>query len=730
MICTVHQNPADDLLYAGLQLQCLHAHWKKVDAFRRNNPGREGTLREFRKDKDSKASSDRDIKLSHQACRAVRAMQLDRRRNLLISIAPLQTPGQFLDILQTPPPGDESRRLCIKLRRYCEAGYEPGSGGGGGERIRGGEPSLFLVDYLGRSYGLTSPGAGSGFDPEDDDGADGRKPVNLETVVRPHVVGADGATLTNREIVQLGLDPLEMAGGADILTSLGAGQDRHEARESAHAQARSFEIDRRLFPWNSEAVRLEEFHGQIRPLLEQVRHNRSAKDLDIFAAAVVGALIETGRTVDDLRDLRIETQLSSSFAYRPPDGGRRCGTWLWDAITARYEADLRGDQKEIDKIRQLQVEPAEFLTYPASEIVTDLLEKWIALQPARKDNRLFPFRRGSISAHLRSWLEINGVEYRRFTPGRLRNLIWSVLHQITGGELASACLVLGLAQPMAQVELFYALLHEEEAASLFAGAKTALWVNDTGQAPAAQQITPDPPIGKFTGCRAFPRITEVQRITKQFREASVRFFNMRPSSFKSNNKAHREMFNNAVMYGVWHQAFSFGARAITDAYQKRETLNAKGFGLLDDKGFAEGYRTRIVYAGEHLRIHMRSLEIKLAALGDRVSGEKPGPVWLLDEAGLPVEVRPATIHQFLKDDFPFPVNVPRKVMRYLLRKSGMSHTNAEAYMGHWWHGREPFSPSSSFDFGVFLEDLSSRLPNILEKQLGFWPVPGYALDGR
>lgn len=138
MTCTVHQNPADDLLYAGLQLQCLRAHWKKVDAFRRNNPGREGMLREFRKDKDSKASSDRDIKLSHQACRAVRAMQLDRRRNLLISIAPLQTPGQFLDILQTPPPGDESRRLCIKLRRYCEAGYEPGSGGGGGERIRGG----------------------------------------------------------------------------------------------------------------------------------------------------------------------------------------------------------------------------------------------------------------------------------------------------------------------------------------------------------------------------------------------------------------------------------------------------------------------------------------------------------------------------------------------------------------------------------------------------------------
>jgi hypothetical protein len=190
------------------------------------------------------------------------------------------------------------------------------------------------------------------------------------------------------------------------------------------------------------------------------------------------------------------------------------------------------------------------------------------------------------------------------------------------------------------------------------------------------------------------------------------------------------MFNNAVMYGVWHQAFSFGTRAITDAYQRLETLNAKGFGLLDDKGFAEGYRTRIVYAGEHLRIHMRSLEIKLAALGDRVSGEKPGPVWLLDEAGLPVEIRPATIHQFLKDDFPFPVNVPRKVMRYLLRKSGMSHTHTEAYMGHWWHGREPFSPSSSFDFGVFLQDLGLRLPEILKIQLGFWPVPGVRLDGR
>ena len=56
-------------------------------------------------------------------------------------------------------------------------------------------------------------------------------------------------------------------------------------------------------------------------------------------------------------------------------------------------------------------------------------------------------------------------------------------------------------------------------------------------------------------------------------------------------------------------------------------------------------------------------------------------------------------------------------MRYLLRKSGMTHSHAEAYMGHWWHGREPFSPFSSFHFGAFVDDLTRHMRRVFKEQL-------------
>jgi hypothetical protein len=53
----------------------------------------------------------------------------------------------------------------------------------------------------------------------------------------------------------------------------------------------------------------------------------------------------------------------------------------------------------------------------------------------------------------------------------------------------------------------------------------------------------------------------------------------------------------------------------------------------------------------------------------------------------------------------------------------MSHENAEVYMGHWFFGREPWSPLSSFDYSSYLKLLSHLIPDIL-LQLGFdWMPP-------
>jgi len=55
--------------------------------------------------------------------------------------------------------------------------------------------------------------------------------------------------------------------------------------------------------------------------------------------------------------------------------------------------------------------------------------------------------------------------------------------------------------------------------------------------------------------------------------------------------------NRAVMYVVWHQFFSFGTRAICDAYQDHKSFSKNsGIGILSDKDFANGYKTRLILA--------------------------------------------------------------------------------------------------------------------------------------
>jgi hypothetical protein len=216
------------------------------------------------------------------------------------------------------------------------------------------------------------------------------------------------------------------------------------------------------------------------------------------------------------------------------------------------------------------------------------------------------------------------------------------------------------------------------------------------------------------------------------RRGSQSFFGLRLRGF--NAAQHAEALNCAVMYVVWHQFFCFGTRAIRSAYQPKAGFSdVTGIGILSDKDYETGYKTRIIVAPERLRRHMEALENRLAELVQlqpELKLETDPPVWLLDENGKPVELTPTTIQSFMNKRFPFPVNTPRKVMRYLLREAGMSHSHAEAFMGHWWHGREPFAPFSSFDFRTLVASLDGIVRDLTKRKLRFYPVPGIRENER
>lgn len=726
MICTVHEDSFIDLRYGGLQLQLLHAHWNKISNFSTNNPSRR-IIRESRQRKGGKRHKN-DIKLSLNAARSVRNFQPSDLHTWLYTHDTLAHPKVFCDHLTGLVPAAQSLRpIHTTLRRYFAPGYKPGRGGGGGPRPSSASVRyLFMLDYKGQRLGVVDHrGEGEGGGEGGGEGSGGGNEANqnrrTEHVARTHVRGERNRELRKKEILDLGLHPFELSDGEiDALTTPQAGSSRREGIEDAHAHIRGLEIDRRLYPWNSHAMRLEEFQKEVLPHLRSAQQSCPGTLEEISAAAAIAIAAETGRTIEEVVRLRVEQNITSPFSFCLPPEGCRCGLWKWDAVRPRYKRDVSGKERDIQRVHELAVARAEFLVYPASEIVTDLILHLVGkTQPLRKD-LLFPYSAKGISAIARQWLGRKCNE-RRFTLSRIDHLMWDLMHRNTGGELASVCLTLGLPHPLAQVELFYAVLHEAEATSIFEQSKAMLWGQASAAQPPSSMLT-DPKFGSFTGCRAFPRLDEVQRMIELFCERSEAFFALPIAEFRP--AEHRQLLNGAVMYLLWHQFFSFGTRAICDAYQKLDGfLKPSGIGILSDKDFASGYKTRIVVASKPLRQHMAKLEGRMAALSKQLRGlhdANLGPVWLLDARNKPVVPRPSTIQEVLKIDkydFPFPVNTPRRVMRYLLRKSGMTHSHAEAYMGHWWHGREPFSPFSSFQFGVFVDDLTRHMQLIFRKQL-------------
>jgi hypothetical protein len=726
MLIKVHEEEDLQIKYGAVQLQVLHAHWEKLRAFQNDHPNHIGEVRESGR---SSTEDERDIKMVEKAALAVRQLQTAEQREWLDELDPFCAPKEFSgELAAAQTRGEDARLFSKRVERYCRTGYEPGVMASGGARVRSAGQYLYLVDYLGRRFGLPThevqnPGGGQG----------------QELVVGRHK-GKKASSMSRKAILELGLDPLELAASnPTVLTNAEEETSRQESTEVACARTRRFEIDRRLFPWNSQTMRLLDFHRNIYPHLKRMlrlptpspaKNAKIRKEFedDLAVSAVIAIAAETGRGVDEVLRLRVEKTPKSPFAYTPPEPGERNGKWSWDAVSPVYKSERTNPDGAV--MREL------YPSYPASKFVTDLITRYTNETPHQKD-LLFPYRAETFRSRVRAWLRRcdrdtrirerlgsqSGRDDRR-TIGRISRLAWGLLHNLTGGELASVCLVLGMPHPLAQVELFYAILEPSEAASLFKSAQAKLWKERKQDGAISLHDLPDRQ--RVLGCREFPSMEKVTTTIKWLRDGSREFFRLEPEKFDVACDA--ELFNRAVMYAVWHQFFCFGTRAINDAYQPLKEFSTKsGIGVLSDKDFATGYKSRIVWASERLRLHMDAIETRLSQLGKVPSLCKPpstAPMWLLGPANQPVELTPTAIQFVMEKEFPFPVNTPRKVMRNILRRKGMSHTNAEAYMGHWWQGREPFSPFSSFSFHSLIDQLRKLMPHILEKDLGFDSIPG------
>jgi hypothetical protein len=690
MLSDEHQDSKLRVLYGSLQLHVIHGRWIEAQ-----NVASVGTLTPLEVLKMGRAPDSRKVKLSDKIAKTVRDLSLSSFSALLEHIKPDLEPDKFHEHFADPgklPLGNLYQEHFIDIRNWCMNGSGVKIGGhhSSGDGLRSRRPTF--AEYVG--HGILRIGM--------------ILPVEEGLHSQESILNRAGS---DDETFRLGLHPLERAGGdTTIRANVNGAENTGEATAIARSHSRHFEINRRLFPWSNDQLRIAEFRRGILAALVDACQSGSRDELEI--ATLLSIMIDTGRGADEILAIPIEKNPNAWLCYQRPALPAARGAYYWAPIEPQYQTAWTVD-KEKENPR------ATYLRFPASILVTQLVEK--LMDKAHFASGKIFRREKDYKKGLSEWIRHHDHTLRA-TARRLTNLRWESLHRSTDGDLGTCCLTLGVGESIAAVELHYAVLHVFEARQKFEQSSRELWGEQFGEAPVDYDDASPEEAGKIIGIRAFPRLETVRSVVTSLRDGSREFFQLPAESFDF--AQHAVLLNRAVLYATWHQMHAFATRAICDAYQPRSIFSADGISILRDKDFEDGHKARMVWADPTLLAHMEAIEQRLGEIRARTPDRKfpdNGPLWLISDDGMISGITPTTIAKHLGSDFPFPVNTPRKVMRYLLRVGGLSHEESEIYMGHWWQSREPWSPFSSFDWGLYLEKLEHLIPAMM-KDLGLvWP---------
>ncbi len=718
MLCATHEAPdprtqeEPDLRtpYASLQMQILYARWREAQ---HKADSKELPISEIL----STTGGDRQMRVAVALAKAVRDLSTNKFSSLLANLEPSKAPDLFREHLEnwTKSLESEFRPIFGAIFQHVvkERDARHNSPGNAAPRKTRRQSHSEHIEYSGDRIGLA-------IEHSDEDGFNSEAIYQLTVPTAPGDPDTDPETRNKEQheftspldaARKLGVHPAELGSQSGIHSKVPGAKSPGQAKQIARAHGRSTEINRSLMPWSSDRLSLRELQRTIIPTLKSAVESSDISLRDLKSAMLVALSIDSGRKMKDVIKLAVEPKLQmASFSYQPPSQKGGCGIWKWDAIGPDYDAGFEVPQG-------MQMDLAPLLRYPASRLATELVDKYRRMAKVR--TVLFDPENDHVAEALR-WIKRQSG-WENVTPGKLAGLRWQALHEVSAGELASTCLILGLRAHLASVEMHYAVLEVTEAREKFDKSSEILW----GERPAASGplVPADPPV---VGARAVPKISLVQQKVGALQSKSKEFFAIAPRTFDP--QRHGNLLNDAVLYAVWHQFYCFATRAIRNAYQER-SLFAHGhqLAILSDKDFEDHHKARLIWADKPLLKHMKAIEEQLEAirllLNDR-RFPKNSPLYFLDD-NRALRITPKTVAAQLGAEFPFEVNAPRKLMRFLVRKAGLSHEDAEVYMGHWWDAREPWSPFSSFDWPGYLKRLEAIIPDILDG-LGFTWIPGEA----
>lgn len=236
----------------------------------------------------------------------------------------------------------------------------------------------------------------------------------------------------------------------------------------------------------------------------------------------------------------------------------------------------------------------------------------------------------------------------------------------------------------------------------------------------------------FIGCRNFPKIDAVRQAIGITREAFEQLQRLK------SDPAQRHLYHNtAVLHVVWHQQFAIAARSSRHIYIPRSSVSKDGLVALSDKDNRNGYKCRFLRFPPMLLHQMKILE-SVAHWKFRSPASRGRPRYEIDEVphfkSIPggsemrfEDISRDGILRVSEPFFRFPINTPRRVMRYMLWERELSPEYVDVFMGHWRERQEPWGRWSSLSYGHYLHSIKALVPSILE-DLGFDAVGNHQRD--
>jgi hypothetical protein len=452
-LCDIHELPGQRENYAMLQAQLLVARRQELEKYKDHNSDSYVDLYE-RHAKDGDFA--RHVRQPDAAARAIREISFERYGQMLAFIHPERSPGVFASCL--PKPGDELPQIPFLhkglqyIRHYCGLKTSPrsnvtripGDSYGGGAGVYG------YVEYSETRFGIEYTN-GDSDDPELDQSQ--QELICESSVDRAVALAQD-------------FDPGETALPGGYVLQGGSTPGKLAA---ARTRVVTIEIDKQRMPWSAIHLRTKEIAGTLLAKLastaEAARFGR-VDAVELESCALMAVCLETARPLKAALSMRLDRVPEGDFLFVPSEHDEEVSQWCWSAIEPLYKAE-RPPVPGKEVVRSLH------LCYPVHPVANRLLREWQKhLQGPRPE--VFREPLGVYEKRLKPWLR-RLDSTGRLTLTKIAHLKWSLLSQVSAGDIAEASLVLGQPHPMARVALFYSLLSMDGAADLFQRATSALW---------------------------------------------------------------------------------------------------------------------------------------------------------------------------------------------------------------------------------------------------------------